>query len=120
MTDPRNEHEDFAAYEAGGLEAVAGIPPARAQSLANVLSIEVTRMDPRHPATEIVKRDLARLHELMHPPTPAASQADRAQADRAIAHWTKHPAYMDASHPEHASVKAQAKAAFAVRYQGEE
>lgn len=120
MTAPRNEHEDVAAYEAGGVDAVAGIPNQRKLALAEVLGIDATRMDPRHPAAAIVKRDIAQLYKQVYPETPAAPQSARDQADRDIAHWLKHPAYMDASHPEHASVVARCTAAYRVRYQGEE
>lgn len=118
MSAPRNEHEDFAAYEAGGIDAVMGIPRDRAMSLAKVLSIQAGRMDQRHPSTEIVKRDVSKIYELLHPEVQEAPEYQRSEARQTIANLKTHPAYMDAKHPEHARVVAQVTRAYEVENRG--
>lgn len=118
MTGPRNEAEDFAAYQHGGIEGVAGIPRERQISLARLLSSEVGRMDQRHPATAVVKRDAARLYELLNPEPVEAPPHERASAQQVIDQLKNDPAYSDATHVNHADVTARITRAYQVVNRG--
>jgi hypothetical protein len=114
-----NEHQAFQAYQTSGLAGLAGQTTEQQKALAKVLSLEVMRMDPNHPATDVVKRDIAQIYKNAHPVAQKASDADRAAAGQAIAQLKEHPAYLDPKHPQHQAVTKQIAAAYEVRYRGE-
>ena len=120
MSAPRNEHEDFDAYQFGGLDAVVGIPRERAMKLAEILTLKADEMDPRHPSTEIVKRDVTEIYARLNPESQPATSRERGQAQNTIDQLLAHPAYTDPAHPQHQEVKNDIGAAYAVRYQGED
>ena len=114
-----NEHQAYLAYQEQGLAGLAGQSTQQKLDMAKLLSIEVTRMDQRHPATGIVKRDIAQIYKDAYPATQKASEADRAAAGQAITQLKEHPAYLDPKHPQHQAVTKQIAAAYEVRYRGE-